>query len=110
MKNIGSMRSQISRNFEKIRISKKLSRIFEFLEFYKKERQDNRGMKRHSTSPPCGNLVDGLPHDCHTETIAKLARLAPAKNDELVTKIGRVDKFLIDEVHEDAKKTLSSVC
>ena len=24
-------------------------------------------MKRHSTSPPCGNLVDGLPHDCHTE-------------------------------------------
>ena len=18
----------------------------------------------HSTSPPCGNLVDGLPHDC----------------------------------------------
>ena len=22
-------------------------------------------MKRHSTSPPCGNLVDGLPHDCH---------------------------------------------
>ena len=24
-------------------------------------------MKRHSTSPPCGNLVDGLPHDCHTQ-------------------------------------------
>ena len=24
-------------------------------------------LKRHSTSPPCGNLVDGLPHDCHTE-------------------------------------------
>ena len=22
-------------------------------------------MQRHSTSPPCGNLVDGLPHDCH---------------------------------------------
>ena len=38
-------------------------------------------MTRHSTSPPCGNLVDGLPHDCHTETIAKLARLGPAKND-----------------------------
>ena len=37
-------------------------------------------MKRHSTSPPCGNLVECLPHDCHTETIAKLARLGPAKN------------------------------
>ncbi len=24
-------------------------------------------MKGHSTSPPCGNSVDGLPHDCHTE-------------------------------------------
>ena len=39
-------------------------------------------MKRHSTSPPCGNLVDGLPHDCHTETVAKPARLGPAQNDE----------------------------
>ena len=37
-------------------------------------------MKRHSTSPPCGNLVDGLPHACHTETIAKPARLGSAKN------------------------------
>ena len=23
------------------------------------------GFVKHSTSPPCGNLVDGLPHDCH---------------------------------------------
>ena len=66
-------------------------------------------MKRLSTSPPCGNLVDGLPHDCHTETIAKLARLGPAKNGELVTIFGRVNKVLPDEVHEEAKKTLSSV-
>ena len=65
MKNIGSMRVEISRNFEKMRISQKISRIFKFFEFFKKERQDNWGMKRHSTSPPCGNLVDGLPHDCH---------------------------------------------
>ena len=34
-------------------------------------------MKMHSTSPPCGNLVDGLPHDCHTETVAKRARVGP---------------------------------
>ena len=64
MKNIGSMRFQISRNFEKMRIFKEISRIFEFFEFSKKERQDNWGMERHSTSSPCGNLVDGLPHDC----------------------------------------------
>ena len=77
MKNIGSMRFQISRNFEKMKIFRKISRILEFLEFFKKERQDNRGMERHSTSPPCGNLVDGLPHDCHTKTIAKRARVGP---------------------------------
>ena len=64
---------------------------------------------RHSTSPPCGNFVDGLPHDCHTETIAKLARLGPAKNGDLMTNFGRVSEVLLDEVHEDAKKTLSSV-
>ena len=46
-----------------------------------KERSKLCGTTRHSTSPPCGNLVDGLPHDCHTKTIAKLARLGPAKND-----------------------------
>ena len=49
-------------------------------------------MKRHSTSSPCGNLVDGLPHDCYsswlvtrragvfplessTKTVAKRARV-----------------------------------
>ena len=67
-------------------------------------------MKGHSTSPPCGNLVDGLPHACHTKIIAKLARLGSAKNDTTLTKFGRVDKVLFDDVYEDAKKTLSSVC
>ena len=75
-----------------------------------RESKRDEEMKRHSTSPSCGNLVDGLPHDCHTETIAKLARLGPAKNGELVTKFGRVSKVLLDEVNEDAKKTLSTVC
>ena len=50
-------------------------------------------MKRHSTSPPCGNLVDGLPHDCHTETIAKLARLGPAKNDTTLEKFIELTMF-----------------
>ena len=54
---------------------------------------------------PSGNHVDGLPLDCHTETIAKLARLGAAKNDELVTKFGRINNVLIDEADEDAKKT-----
>ena len=68
-------------------------------------------MKRHSTSPPCGNLVDGLPHDCHnTETVAKPGRLTPAQNDELPTQNDRVDKVLLDDLQENPKKTLSSVC
>ena len=31
--------------------------------------------KRHSTSPPCGNQVDGLPHDVHTETVSIWTRV-----------------------------------
>ena len=40
--------------------------------------------RSYSTSPPSGNQVDGSPLDCHTETIAKLARLAPAENGKLM--------------------------
>ena len=36
---------------------------------------------KHSTSLSCGNQVDGLPHDVHTETVAKPGRLGPAKNN-----------------------------
>ena len=50
---------------------------------------------RHSTSPPCGNLVDGLPHDCHTETIAKLARLGPAKNGTTLENFIELTMFCI---------------
>ena len=35
----------------------------------------------HSTGPPCGKQVDGLPHDLYTEAVAKPGRLGPAKND-----------------------------
>ena len=55
-------------------------------------------MKEHSTSPPCGNLVDGLPHDCYTETVAKPARLGSAQNDELPPQNDRVDKVLLDDM------------
>ena len=51
------------------------------------------GMERHSTSPPCGNLVDGLPHDRHTETVAKPARLGPAKNDDAPLKMFELARF-----------------
>ena len=40
--------------------------------------------QRHSTSPPCGNQVDGLPHDVHTETVAKPGRLGPAQKGKLM--------------------------
>ena len=54
-----------------------------------------KSMKRHSTSPPCGNLVDGLPHACHTETIAKLARLGPAKNGATLENFIELTMFYI---------------
>ena len=34
---------------------------------------------RHSTSPPCGNLVDGLPHDCQYRTAVNWRHPGPAK-------------------------------
>ena len=69
------------------------------------------GMKENSTSPPCGNLVDSLPHDCHnTQTIAWLARLGPAKNGTTLTKNGRVDKVLLDHIDKSAQDWLCDVC
>ena len=53
------------------------------------------GMKGHSTSPPCGNLVDGLPHDCHTETVAKPDRLGPAQNGKPMQNIIELTMFCI---------------
>ena len=50
-------------------------------------------MKRHSTSPPCGNLVDGLPHDCHTETIAKPDRVGPAQNGKPMQNFVELSSF-----------------
>ena len=81
--------------------------FFEF--YYFKKSLGMRGMKRHSTSPPCGNLVDDLPHACHTETVAKPDRLGPAQNGEPMQHFVRVIEVLLDEVYEDAKKMLSSV-
>ena len=80
--------------------------------FFPKIRQieKNTCLKKHSTSPPCGNLVDGLPHDCHTETVATPARLAPAQNGGRPLKFGRGNKVLVDEMTKSAQKTLYSVC
>ena len=60
-------------------------------------------------SPPCGNLVDGLPHACHTETIAKLARLGPAKNDTKLSENGRVNNVLLDHLDKSAQDWLCGV-
>ena len=54
-----------------------------------------KSMKRPSTSPPCGNLVDGLPHDFHTETVAKPDRLEPAQNGENVENFSELSMFCI---------------
>ena len=51
------------------------------------------GMERHSTSPPCGNLVNGLPHDCHTETVAKPGRLGAAQNGKLMQNFVELSRF-----------------
>ena len=50
-------------------------------------------MKRHSTSPPCGNMVDGLPHDCYRKTIAKPTGLGPTENDELMENFIEITMF-----------------
>ena len=63
-------------------------------------------LTRHSTSPPCGNQVDGLPHDVHTETVAKPARLGPTKNGATPPKNDRVSKVLHYEVYEEPEKML----
>ena len=68
------MRSQIFRKLRKMK-NFKIFRNFLFFENF-------IFLKRHSTSPPCGNQVDGLPHDVHTETVAKPGRLGPAKNGD----------------------------
>ena len=52
--------------------------------FYNRVREEMCSMKWHSTSPPCGNSVDGLPHDCPMETVAKPARLRPAQKGKLM--------------------------
>ena len=39
-----------------------------------RNRSDQRWEREHSTSAPCGNLVDGLPRDCNTETVTRRAR------------------------------------
>ena len=62
------------------------------------------------TSSSSGNLVDGLPLVCSTETAAKPGRLGPAKNGTTPPQNDRVSKVLIDEAYEDVKKTMSSVC
>ena len=41
----------------------------------------------YSTSPPSGNLVDGLPLVCHTKTVAKRGRLGARTQVHLTMKI-----------------------
>ena len=54
-----------------------MSKNIKNFDFFEDIWKNYQGMTKHSTSPPCGNLVDGLPHDCHTKTVAKRARVEP---------------------------------
>ena len=80
---------------------------FLFFEFFKEERQDNQGMKRHSTSPPCGNLVDGLPHDCLRKQWLSPADLGPHKMMNQC-KISSSYQGLLDEMMKSAENLSSS--
>ena len=63
-------------------------------------------MKRHSTSPPCGNQVDGVSHDVqHTETVAKPARPSAAQNDELTHNLIELARLCYMK-YEELKKVL----
>ena len=71
-------------------------RIFSDYSFLKKTKEYIYVfVEKHSTSPPCGNLVDGLPHDCHTETIAKPARPGPAENGKPMENVIELSMFCI---------------
>ena len=93
MKNIGSMASQNFQNFEKDVNSDEIFIFYENFSILKKRNMEVCGMERHSTSFPCGNLVDGLPHDCHTETVAKPGRLGPVQNGKLMQKFVELSMF-----------------
>ena len=43
-------------------------------------------LKRHSTSPPCGNQVDGLPHDVHSKTPSGTASPRPESDPKTTTR------------------------
>ena len=95
----------ILENFEKMIISRKIKKYENFK--YLKDEWKKYGMIRHSTSPPCGNLVDGLPHDCHnTKTVAKPDRLGPAQNGKLMPKNIELSMFC----SMTCKKTQRKLC
>ena len=62
-----SMIFQVLGKFRKNEIFRENPEKYRNFEFQRREIKEIYGMERHSTSPPCGNLVDGLPHDCYTE-------------------------------------------
>ena len=59
---------QIFEKLERMRIFEKIPKNIEISNFIEDEDKKIYGMEMHSTSPPCGNLVDGLPHDCHNDS------------------------------------------
>ena len=103
------MISQNFRTFQKMRISEKISKNIEISNFI--EEQDNKFMGWRGTLRVlrAETWLTVYRTIANTETIAKLARLGPAKNGTTMTEFGRVDKVLLDESYEEPKKMLSNV-
>ena len=88
MKNIGSMRFQTFKNIMILEIcfSGKIKKIHknDKIRELKNEGEENDGQ---STSPPSGNLVDGLPLVCSIKTVAQRGRLGACTQMHLTMKI-----------------------
>ena len=106
MKNIGSMTSQNFRNDQFWDFFLKNEETFKFIEQIKKWKTYCEGRKGQSTSPPSGNLVDGLPLACHTRAVVYEIKMGATKNDTPPPENGRGVNVLLDDLAKKPQKTL----
>ena len=104
MKNIGSM---IFQNFEDVDIFRFFFEKLRILKIcFKNDRKPKnyrRNVKRikgQSTSPPSGNLVDGLPLVCSTRAVVYEIKMGVPKNGTPPPENGRVADVLLDDLEQ----------
>ena len=71
-----------------------------------KNNKKEAGWLSHSTGPPRGNQVDGLPRVCRTETVGQEKKKGPAINSTTLSEIGRFSKVLLDGIAKSAQKNV----